>query len=484
MSSVIFRILSGFAAIFTANWVTMLGATLVTASTVLIAVTMALGILGRVDSPYLGIVTFLILPGFFVLGLLIIPAGALWRRFRLRKQTPETAAGPPLPFPVLDFNNPRVRSIAVVVALLSIVNMLIIGIISYKGVLYTESVEFCGRVCHTVMAPEYTAYLNSPHSKVACVECHIGPGADWFAKSKLSGVRQVFAVTLNTYSRPIPSPVHELRPSKETCEECHWPEKFAGDRIRVVPKYMDDETNSLVHSVLLMHIGGGHGGGHGIHSWHIDPAKTTTYLPLDEQRQKIGIVRVTGTDGTVTEFRASDLQMPEDEIARAEFRTMDCIDCHNRPTHVFHAPAKAVDQSLAAGAIDASLPYIKRVGVEALESIQGAAGDLDLIAAHVRDFYAKDYPDVAAQQGDAIEAAIRELQGIYGRNVFPEMNVTWNTYPNNLGHQDPFPGCFRCHDDSHESKDGQAISGDCELCHTVLAWDEEDPEILNQLQLQ
>lgn len=484
MYMLLWRILTGFVAIFTLNWITLIGATLVTSSTILIAVLMSLSMSGRLETPYLGIVTFIVLPAFFVLGLAIIPLGALWNRLQARKRGLESDTGPVALLPILDFNNPRIRSVVETVTILTVINILIISIISYKGVVYTESVDFCGRVCHTVMEPEYTAYLNSPHSKVACVECHIGPGADWFAKSKLSGVRQVLAVALDTYSRPIPSPVRELRPSKETCEECHWPAKFAGDRIRVVPKYLDDETNSLVHSVLLMHIGGGHGGGHGIHSWHIDPSKTTTYLPLDEQRQQIGVVRVTETDGTMTEFRAADLKLTEEEIARAEFRTMDCIDCHNRPTHIFYAPAEAVDLRMAAGAIDATLPYIKRVSVEALEAAKGVPEDLDQIAAHVRDFYAKDYPDIAEQQKDAIETAIQELQGIYGRNVFPEMGVTWNTYPNNLGHDDVFPGCFRCHDDSHESKEGQAISGDCDLCHTVLAWDEENPEILSQLELK
>ncbi|HNT87978.1 MAG TPA: cytochrome C, partial [Candidatus Hydrogenedentes bacterium] len=297
-------------------------------------------------------------------------------------------------------------------------------------------------------------------------------------------VRQVVAVTLDTFSRPIPSPVRELRPSKETCEECHWPAKFTGDRIRVIPKYLEDEENSLIHSVLLMHIGGGHGGGHGIHSWHIDPSKTTTYLPLDEQRQEIGIVRVTEADGTVTEYRASGLELTEEEVAKAEFRTMDCIDCHNRPTHIFHAPAQAVDLRMASGGIDPSLPYVKRVGVEALEAAVGEPGDLDRIAAHVRDFYARDYAELAEQQRGTIDKAVEELQGIYKRNVFPDMKVTWNTYPNNLGHNDDFPGCFRCHDDSHESKTGQTIRGDCSLCHTLLAWDEEDPDILKQLELK
>ena len=478
------RIISGFLTIFTLNWMTQIGATLVTGSTLLLFVLMGLGLSGTIDSAYLGIVTFMILPGFFIVGLLTIPIGAWLNRRRIRKYGAPAAETGQLP--VLDFNNPKVRSVAETVAVLTVVNLLIMGVVSYKGVVYTESVEFCGKVCHTVMEPEFTAYSDSPHSRVACVECHIGPGADWFARSKLSGLRQVVAVTLNTYSRPIPTPVKELRPSTETCEECHWPARFTGDRIRVIPKYQEDEVNTLVHTVLLMHIGGGHGAGHGIHSWHIDPSRTTKYLAKDEQRQDIAVVRVKNPDGTETEFRQTGLEMTDEEIEKGEWRTMDCIDCHNRPTHIYYSPAKALDRKMADGAIDVTLPYIKRTAVEALTAATGEAGkaaDLEQIAAHVRDFYTKDYPDLAAEKKDAIEAAIGELQSIYQRNVFPEMKVSWGSYPNNLGHEE-FPGCFRCHGGDHESKEGTPISNDCELCHATLAWDEEKPEILSQLQLQ
>lgn len=489
MHIILWRIVTGFVSIFTYNWITLLGSTLVTLSTVFVAGLMGFSLSGRLATPYLGIVTFMVLPGFFMLGLLIIPVGVLWQRRVIRKAGLAADAGGALALPVIDFNNQRVRSILETVAILTVANFLIIGVISYKGVVYTESVEFCGKVCHTVMEPEFTAYSDSPHSKVACVECHIGPGADWFARSKLSGLRQVLAVTLDTYSRPIPTPVKELRPSRETCEECHWPARFTGDRIRVIPKYQEDEANTLVHTVLLMHIGGGHGAGHGIHSWHIDPGKTTRYLAKDDQRQEIAVVRVKNADGTETEFRESGLEMTEEEINAGEWRTMDCIDCHNRPTHIYYTPAKALDMKMSNGAIDVSLPSIKSVGVEALMEAKGEEGDLDKIATHVRDFYAEKHPDVAAAKKEQIEGAISEMQSIYKRNVFPKMNVTWGTYPNNLGHEESIidgetRGCFRCHGGDHESKEGVVISNDCELCHTMLAWDEEKPEILEQLQLQ
>ncbi len=126
----------------------------------------------------------------------------------------------------------------------TLVNIVIAGQTGYSAVSYMESVTFCGQTCHTVMQPEFAAYQNSPHSRVECVKCHIGPGASWFVRSKLSGVGQVFAVTFNTYQRPIPTPVRNLRPARETCEACHWPEKFGEDRLRVIEKFADDEENT------------------------------------------------------------------------------------------------------------------------------------------------------------------------------------------------------------------------------------------------
>jgi len=482
----IWRLVVAFVTLVTYNWLTILGSTLATISAGMIIALMGLATLGFVESLYLGLVTFLILPGFFVSGLLIIPAGVVWEYRRRRAQLGGISGEAAALYPVVDFGKHRVRDVAATVALLTVVNFLIIGTVSYKGVVFTDSPEFCGVLCHEVMEPEFTAYVDSPHSRVACVECHIGPGVPWYVRSKLSGVPQVYATLMNTYPRPIPTPVHSLRPSKETCEECHWPEKFSGNRLRVIKEYQEDETNTLLYTVLVMHIGGGNAGGHGIHSWHIDPNKKTTYLASDEARQQIEVVRVTDASDQVTEYRAQDAPQVSGEqlqFPNAEFRTMDCIDCHNRPTHIFQSPAKAVDQKLAQGLIDKTLPYIKKVGVEALNSVSGEAGDLEQIADHVRTYYQEAHPEILVEKKDAVEKAVEELQKIYNRNVFPNLKVTWNTYPNNIGHIQ-FTGCFRCHDDSHTSADGKVISGDCTLCHGVLAMQEEEPAILETLALE
>ena len=178
--------------------------------------------------PYIGLLVFLILPGIFILGLLLIPLG-IW----LRRRSLLASGKMPGVFPTVDLGLPVVRRTLEYVGLATVLNLLIIGTASYRGVQYMDSTSFCGKTCHTVMDPEYTAYQNSPHSRVECVDCHIGPGAGWFVRSKLSGLRQVFAVTFHTYSRPIPSPVKYLRPARETCEQCHWPQRFTGDKFLV-----------------------------------------------------------------------------------------------------------------------------------------------------------------------------------------------------------------------------------------------------------
>lgn len=475
----LWRLASAFGAIFTYNWITVLGSVLVTVSAWMILALVVLAALGIVQSVYLGILAFLVLPGFFVAGLVIIPLGVLWEHRKRRRQAAEPAERVAA-FPVIDFNVRRVRDVAVVVTVLTVVNWLILGTVSYMGVVYTDSVEFCGLVCHKVMEPEFTAYMNSPHSRVACVKCHIGPGASWFARSKLSGVRQVFAVLFDTYPRPIPTPVHNLRPSTETCEQCHWPERFSGDRVRVIPEFYEDAENTLVYTVLVMHVGGGQAGEGGIHSWHIDPDKRTTYLATDEERQVIEVVRVTDAQGNVTQYKSAGSRLSDEAIAQAPFRTMDCIDCHNRPTHTFQTPAKALDERMADDRIDKTLPSIKSIGVEALSAAPADEGGLETIARHVRTFYRDEYPEVFASNGESIEQAIAELQDIYQQNVFPDMNVTWDTYPNHLGHTQS-PGCFRCHDDSHQTESGEVIRQECTICHTILAWQESEPEILDQL---
>jgi hypothetical protein len=459
---------------------TIFGATLTTFSFVIILSLVWSEAVGIIRAPYVGLIAFLIMPGFFVFGLLLIPLGALLARRRDVKKGVESGPSKEFTFPRIDFNDPHTVRLALMIAFLSAVNFVVLGTTSYSGVVYMDSVEFCGKVCHSVMEPEFAAYQNSPHSRVECAECHIGSGAPWFVKAKLSGVGQVLAVTFNTYERPIAAPVANLRPSRDTCEHCHQPNKFTGERMRVITHYSEDETNTPNYTVLLMHIGGG-GSAHGIHSWHIDPRRQTTYTALDPQRQEIAAVRVAEPDGTTTEFFMNGKEPSAEDAAKGEVRTMDCIDCHNRPTHIFELPKDAVDKAMNLGRIDSTLPFIRKVAVEALTESVGEKGDLDKIARRLESHFKENYPQVLEAKGGAVRTAINEVQAIYSRNVFPEMNLKWGTYTSNISHIDT-PGCFRCHDGSHTTLDGsKMIDQDCALCHSVLAMEETNPEVLANL---
>jgi len=460
----------------TRNWISLCGTALTTVSGILILVLFGLEWLGHEGSPYLGILAFVILPGFFLLGLLLIPVGA-W--LEQRRQRLATAKGEPLPgFPVIDLNHDRTRRIVTVVLLATVLNVVILALATYKGVEVMDSTEFCGTTCHTVMTPEYTTYLRSPHARVKCASCHIGPGADWFVKSKLSGSWQLVAVTFDLYPRPIPAPVHNLRPARETCEQCHQPTYFVGDRLEVKTHYDNDEANTELKTVLLLRVGGQKGSSsHGIH-WHVDPGVRIRYRS-DETREIIHEVEMTLQDGTVRTFHSPK---KDDGEESGPWRTMDCVDCHNRPTHIYRMPAEELDAAIQAGRVDRSLPYVHREGLAALqEGYESHAAARQGIRDHLFDFYTQNYAELATARQQDIEAAAQEMGDVYASNVFPTMNIAWGTYPNHVGHQNS-PGCFRCHDDEHASEDGEVISQDCFTCHTLLAMEEENPATLGELE--
>jgi hypothetical protein len=314
------------------------------------------------------------------------------------------------------------------------------------------------------------------------VAYHIGPGASWFVKSKLSGAGQLFAVAFNSYPRPIPTPVKNLRPARETCEACHWPQKFGEDRLRVISSYADDEANTLTKTVLLMRIGGGHGSP-GIYGAHLGPGVSIQYSPADEGRQTIPRVEYRNSlTGRSAVYVAADAK--PDALKNLPARQMDCMDCHNRPTHTFSLPERAMNKAMAAGEISPTLPFIKKKGTELLKGSYASQEQAEAaITAGLDKFYKESQPAVYSVRRGDISRSGKALVAIYDRNVFPQMKVTWGSYPNNLGHMD-FPGCFRCHDDNHVAAGGKKIVQDCNTCHQMLAMDEPSPKILTDLGLQ
>jgi len=414
-------------------------------------------------SPYIGILAYMVSPAFLVLGLVMMLAGLLIQR---RKKYSPTEF-----YPRIDLNDRAQRS-----AVFSFVTFLVVFVTvsaagSYKAYEYTDSVQFCGQLCHTVMNPEFTAYQLSPHARVACVDCHVGSGATWYVKSKLSGARQVYAATFNTFPRPIPTPVHNLRPAQDTCEQCHWPKKFYGGQLKVFTHYANDEKNTVRQVRLLIKTGGGDpatGAPEGIH-WHMNISNKIDYVAADEQRQIIPYIHVQDQQGRITEYYATDLKLTKDQISKAERHHMDCVDCHNRPTHIYVPPDLAVDQSLLARRIDVGLPFIKQQAVTVLTAKYNTGDEaLRGIASGLKNFYETKYPDVAKTKQLEINNAVAEVQEIFQHTTFPEMKLNWQTHPNNLGHF-YYSGCFRCHDGQHVSSDGRVISKDCNQCHTLMA---------------
>jgi hypothetical protein len=463
------------------NAITLTGAVLTTSAAITMIGFWILEVVQfRSVHPYAGIILFMILPALFVLGLILIPLGALLRRRRLRArgELPDV-------YPTIDLRHGVVARGLWLVLGATLLNITILSAATYQGVTYMDSTQFCGLTCHSVMAPEYAAYLDSAHSRVACTECHIGPGAPWFVRSKLSGTRQVFAVTFNTHSRPIPSPVKHLRPARETCEHCHWPQKFHGDKVLVRTKYSDDEKNTPLSTVLVLKVGGRAGNSReGIHGRHLDTTERISYVTSDERRQVIPRVTYVDDAGKTVEYVSEEVKLTPEQLARAERRKMDCMDCHNRPSHTFELPDRAVDRALSEGRISAELPYVKKKAVELIKAEYPDRATAERrIGEGLSEYYRASHPDVLRRNRAAVEQAVSELRAIYGKNVFPNMKVGWGTYPNNIGHEN-FIGCFRCHDDSHKSADGGTITQDCDACHTILAQDEESPKILAELGLR
>jgi hypothetical protein len=454
------------------NAISLAGVVLVTTATVLWLALLPSFINGEPANAYTGILEFMLLPGIFFAGLALIPLGIHFYRRSHRNSLPPV-------FPEIDLRNERFRRLLLFVAVTTVLNVVIGGQLSYRAVSYMETPTFCGQTCHTVMKPEFTAYQNSPHARVACVSCHIGPGANWFVKSKLSGTWQVISVTFNLYQRPIPTPVKALRPARETCEVCHWPQKFNGNRIRMIDKFTDDEQTKHLQTVLLMKIGGG-GGYEGIHGAHMGPGVHIEYAPADEKRQNIPWVRYE-RNGDRTTFRAEGFK--DADLAKMPQRTMDCIDCHTRPSHSFQLPERAVDEALAKGLIDASLPFVRKAALDVIKAdYPTTAASESEIPRRFQEFYWKNYPAVWQAHSDSVQRSASAVMAAYSRNVFPEMRVTWGVYPNNIGHTD-YTGCFRCHDDRAGDKAGRTIPQDCTTCHQLLAMEEESPKILTELGL-
>jgi nitrate/TMAO reductase-like tetraheme cytochrome c subunit len=440
------------------HWVSMLGAALVTLAGFSWLFVLPLNLRGAgVNNPYIGLLVFIAIPIVFFAGLILIPIGIALTKRKITEHLNE-----------VEDRRTAWRRAGIFFGVMTVANVVIASQLSYRAVEHMDTVQFCGQTCH-VMKPEFTAHAAlPPHQAVACAECHIAPGATGWLKAKMNGTSQLMAVVFNNYPRPIESAMEDnkLVSSAETCEQCHARDRPISPRLRVIPSYKDDEANTRTTTVLLMRIAT-------IHAAHLGPGIRIRYSAADKKRQTIPAVEYTnsqtGVSRTFVAGASTEARLPTFE--------MQCVDCHNRAAHAFESPDRAANQAMANGQIAPGLPFVKKESVELLKATSG-----EPIPAALSAFYLKNYPDAAAKQSAAIQAAGQTLSAIYQRNVFPDLKVTWGTYPNNLGHTDD-PGCFRCHDESHLAADKKTISQDCSLCHQAVAMDEASPDILKTLEL-
>ena len=441
------------------NWISAIGGVIAIGALFSFALLVWMDFTQGDANPYLGIFTYIVAPGFLIAGLGLVGFGA-WAQRRWAIKHAQTMPDKWR----LNFSDRRQRRWLILFGTGAVGFLLLSAFGSYQTYHYSESVQFCGQVCHSAMNPEFVTYQRGAHARVDCVECHVGSGPQWFVKAKINGTHQLIAYTLDNYQRPIGTPVKNLRPARDTCEQCHWPEKFRGNIEINYSHYLSDKKNSPYAARMLLHVNKSAPGGPagGIH-WHVSDTDRVEYYPADEKRQDIPWMRVTNLkDNSVRVFRTEAFkgEPPADKI-----RVMDCMDCHNRPAHVFPTANDAVEKAITAGTLSTKLPNIKRVAVQAMmqKDITTDAGASQKIA----DFIRSKYTDVALKP--ELPGAIETVQALFSTSMFPERKADWRVYPNNIGHKD-WPGCFRCHDNKHVTATGESPrSSDCTSCHTLVA---------------
>jgi hypothetical protein len=448
------------------NWITIIGSLIAVLNLILIIFLFIISTIFNKSETNLGLFIYIILPGFLLLGLIMIPVGMLFARKRIRK----TAESEKYKLPVVDLNDPRHRNAFVIFTIVTIIILFLSTYGSFEAYHLTESVQFCGTLCHKVMEPEYTAYQNSPHANVTCVECHVGSGASWYVKSKLSGLYQVYAVLTKTYPTPIETPLHDLRPARETCEKCHWPQKFYSRTLQANRYYLTDSLNSEWDVMLQMKIGPeykGQGFSEGIH-WHINPDVNIEYISENDKREVITYVKYTNKKtGQVEVFRNHDTPVSDSLISASNIRTMDCIDCHNRPTHNYNSPPVYFNKAMLSGNISKNIPFIKKTAMDILrDTYSNKDTALITIRENILNYYKTEQSSFYAANSESIDESITAIQHAFSQNTFPAMKVTYDVYPEHIGHLET-EGCFRCHNGSFTSENGSKITKDCNLCHTI-----------------
>lgn len=417
--------------------------------------------------PYLSLTAWLLLPAVFYLGLILLLTASLWEQRHRHRLAPQLYPE----HPRIDFNEPRVRAWLYVAFPVTLAIVCASAVSAYQVYEFTESTAFCAETCHSVMAPERVTHRISPHARVACSRCHVGQTPAQYVQAKLYGLKELYSLVTHSYPTPIPTPIHVMEPVRENCTGCHWERNYWGKVHRDYSHYITANHNQLWALRMNVKVGGMYrfgGEGEGIH-WHMKIEPKVYYIATDEKLQKIPWVKLVTKDAEEIIYQSTENPLSKDQIARYEVRKMVCVDCHNRPAHQFKAPILAIDEAMARGWIDPTLPGVKAKGVELLAA-QGYTTQ-EQAAAIIREqflaFYEDEHSEIFKSRKEKVERAAETLAGLYRQNFFPEMKADWRSYPDNIGHF-LSDGCFRCHDGLHVSSGGKPISNDCSLCHDIV----------------
>lgn len=474
----LYRLLVG---LVTCNRISKVGGYMATFGTISGLVYLVMTVLYGAENAYAGIIFLSVVPPTFFGGLFLVPLG-LYLEFKRRCRLDPSLGGKSLGTILQTLSGESdVRNRIITFVVFSGINIALTMIIFIASLEYLDSASFCGELCHTVMRPEFTAYERSPHARVRCVQCHIGPGASWFVKSKIAGLRQVYAVMAKTYHRPIPTPIEELRPARDTCEQCHWPQKFHQDKLKIITHYRNDRNNTKYYTALLLKVGGPEAEGAkptGIH-WHVSAGNRVMYASEKGERRDIPWVRFERDGQSPIEYRFTGSNLSATETAALPRRTMDCVDCHNRPTHIYRTANTELETMFARFPELQNVPYLKKAASQIMErhfsddEIEDGAVRKSIVAWYAAHPEEKPDPEL-------LKLASDKVQEIYRQNIWPNMNIGWDTYPNHIGHT-VSPGCLRCHGNNHITADGKAVRADCRLCHTILALEEENPPLFDYM---
>ncbi len=440
------------------NWLSLAGLVLATSAFFAFLLLFAVDLMAEHANPYMGILAYVVAPIFLIMGISMVLLGFILETRRLRKGLPVKESAFVLH---VDLSRKRDRRMMVGFVGGSLAFLFLTAFGSYETYHLMETNTFCGETCHTPMEPEFKAYQHSAHAQVDCVACHIGPGTKAYIHTKMNGVKQLYHQVMGDFERPIQILNPNLRLAQETCQTCHWSQKHFGDVPKTYRHFLADETNTPFTVQMLLKVGGSdpvHGPVEGIHS-HMNVSNKIEFIALDEKRLDIPWVRVTDANGKSTEYRTEGFT---DDISKHTIRSMDCMDCHNRPAHNFMTPNDAVEQSMAFGRIDTTIPWAKAKVVKAL--VQNYA-TREEAQQKIESSLRADYPN-----DKRVDALVKETLAIYKNNFFPEMKADWRAHPNFIGHKDS-NGCFRCHDGKHMATDGKtSIKGsDCKACHIITA---------------